>query len=95
MRVGKWKLHVPHSYRFVDKVGDDGEGGSYTYESTSLELYDLEGDASEKYNVAEKYPEKTAELKALIERLQSEMDAEIRPPFRPAGQEEEARARVQ
>ena len=83
VRVGKWKLHVPHSYRFVDKVGDDGARGNYAYENTGLELYDLEGDASEKYNVAEKYPEKTAEMKALAERLQAEMDAEIRPPFRP------------
>lgn len=94
VRVGHWKLHVPHSFRFVSNVGDDGERGDYAYESTGLELYDLQGDAAEKYNVAEKFPEKTAELKAVIERLQGEMDAEIRVPFRPA-EEEAARARVQ
>ncbi len=87
VRVGKWKLHVPHSFRFVTKVGDDGERGDYGYESTGLELYDLQGDAAEKYNVADKFPEKTAEMKALIERLQAEMDAEKRPPFRPAEEE--------
>lgn len=87
VRVGQWKLHVPHSFRFVSKVGDDGIRGDYAYESTGLELYDLQGDAAEKYNVAEKFPEKTAEMQALIERLQAEMDAEIRPPFRPEEEE--------
>jgi arylsulfatase len=94
VRVGNWKLHVPHSYRFVKQVADDGERGSYAYESTGLELYDLQGDAAEKYNVAEKFPEKTAKMKALIERLQAEMDAEIRSPFYPA-QEEGDGAQVQ
>lgn len=94
VRVGNWKLHVPHSYRFVKQVADDGERGSYAYESTGLELYDLQGDAAEKYNVAEKFPEKTAKMKALIERLQAEMDAEIRSPFYPT-QEEGDGAQVQ
>lgn len=81
VRVGNWKLHVPHSFRYVSKVGDDGVRGEYAYGTTGLELYDLQGDAAEKYNVAEKYPEKTAELKALIERLQAAMDVEVRAPF--------------
>jgi arylsulfatase len=85
VRVGKWKLHVPHSFRSVAVVGDDAIGGKYTYQDTSLELYDLEGDPGERYNVANKFPEKTAELKVLIERLQVEMDAEKRVPFRPQG----------
>jgi arylsulfatase len=83
VRVGKWKLHVPHNFRYVDVVGDDAARGTYAYRDTELELYDLEGDPGEKYNVAEKFPEKTAELKTLIEQLQTEMDAEKRAPFRP------------
>lgn len=83
VRVGKWKLHVPHSFRSVDVVGDDAVGGKYTYQDTGLELYDLEGDPGELYNVADKFPDKTTELKALIEQLQAAMDAEKRVPFRP------------
>lgn len=83
VRVGKWKLHVPHSFRYVDDVGDDAVGGKYAYKDTGLELYDLEGDPGELYNVAEKFPEKTTELQALIEQLQTEMDAEKRVPYRP------------
>lgn len=83
VRVGKWKLHIPHSFRFVDQVGDDAKGGTYAYRETELSLYDLEGDPAEKYNVAEKFPEKTAELQSLIGRLQTEMDTEKRAPFRP------------
>ncbi|WP_020566776.1 sulfatase family protein [Neolewinella persica] len=83
VRVGKWKLHVPHSFRYVDIVGNDAVSGNYAYRDTGLELYDLEGDPGEKYNVAEKFPEKTEELRALIERLQAEMETEKRAPFRP------------
>jgi arylsulfatase A len=83
VRVGKWKLHVPHSFRYVDVVEDDAMGGKYAYQNTGLELYDLEGDPGERYNIVDKFPEKTAELKALIEQLQAAMDAEKRAPFRP------------
>jgi arylsulfatase len=84
VRVGKWKLHIPHNFRYVEVVGDDAVGGKYAYKDTGLELYDLEGDPGELYNVAEKFPEKTAELQTLIERLQAEMEAEKRSPFRPS-----------
>ena len=83
VRVGKWKLHLPHKYRYVSRVANDGEGGEYAYRDTGLALYDLSGDPAEKYNVADKYPEKTEELRQLATSLQAEMDAEKREPFRP------------
>jgi len=83
IRVGKWKLHRSHSFRYVREVGDDGARGSYDYTDTGVELYDLVGDPGETYNVAEKYPEKVAELEALGARLQGEMDSEKRGAFRP------------
>ncbi|TXF90081.1 sulfatase [Neolewinella aurantiaca] len=95
VRLGKWKLHIPHSFRFVDEVGDDGIRGGYAYTTTGLELYDLHGDPAEKYNVAEKFPEKADELERLIGKLQEEMNAEIRPPFYPAGDDQEAQTQVQ
>ncbi len=91
VRLGKWKLHVPHQYRYVETVGDDGEGGQYAYTMTGLELYDLAGDPGERYNVAASYPEKTAELEGLINRLQQEMDQDRRLPFYGPGQPPGAR----
>ena len=83
VRVGKWKLHRSHSYRFVKEVEDDGARGSYDYTNTDVELYDLIGDPGEAYNVAGKFPEKVAELEALGAHLHAEMDAEKCLPFRP------------
>lgn len=83
VRVGKWKLHRSHNFRYVDQVGDDGTGGSYAYKDTSVELYDLVGDPGETYNVALENPDIVAELEALGVRLQTEMDEEKRAPFRP------------
>lgn len=84
VRVGKWKLHRSHKFRFVREVGDDGVRGKYDYTETGVELYDLQGDPGEIYNVADKFPEKVAELEALGARLQAEMDAEKRPAFLPS-----------
>lgn len=83
VRKGKWKLHREHAYRYVARVANDGERGDYAYTTTGQELYDLQGDPAEIYDVAADYPEIVAELEALGARLQAEMDAEKREPFRP------------
>lgn len=83
VRKGKWKLHREHSFRYVEEVANDGEGGKYAYTTTGQELYDLHGDPAELYDVAADHPEVVAELEALGARLQAEMDAEKREPFRP------------
>ncbi|MEO0733597.1 MAG: sulfatase, partial [Bacteroidota bacterium] len=61
IRVGDWKLHLNHTFRYVDVVKNDGERGSYAYRNTGLELYELNGDPGEIYDVAAQYPEKVAE----------------------------------
>ena len=83
VRKGKWKLHREHSFRYVEEVANDGAGGKYAYTTTGQELYDLHGDPAELYNVADDHPEIVEELEALGVRLQAEMDAEKREPFRP------------
>ncbi len=83
VRRGKWKLHREHAYRYVDQVANDGIGGTYAYTTTGQELYDLHGDPAERYNLAAEHPEIVAELEAIGQRLQAEMDAEKRAPFRP------------
>ena len=65
------------------KLGATSDEAEHRYRSPDEFLADLEGDPAEKYNVADKFPEKTAELQALIGRLQTEMDTEKRAPFRP------------
>jgi arylsulfatase len=58
VRVGPWKLHVkarePVNYGKVDEL-------------SSPELYHLERDISEKYNVADKHPEVVERLLKKIE----------------------------
>ena len=84
VRLGKWKLHRSHNYRYVDQVANDGQRGTYAYKDTGVELYDVVGDPAEKYDVAAENPAVVAELEAIGKRLQAEMDAEKRAPFRPA-----------
>lgn len=60
----QWKLIFPHTYRTLGD-GPGGDGGlptKYTNNKSEVELYNLAEDEGEKDNVAEKYPEKVAEL---------------------------------
>lgn len=59
---GRWKLHLPHSYRHVIEYGNDGLPGRYRQKSIELTLYDMENDPYETTNVIEKYPEVADEL---------------------------------
>ena len=65
MRRGRWKLHV----RRVP------EGG---YDSTSQmpQLFDLESDSSESYDLSETRPEIVEELRSLLERFEAEVNGE-------------------
>ncbi|MEM6769753.1 MAG: sulfatase [Bacteroidota bacterium] len=83
IRRGKWKLHRRHHYRYVEEVANGGQEGKYAYTTTGQELYDLYGDPAERYDVAAQHPEIVAELEALGQQLQKEMDVGKREPFRP------------
>ena len=63
---GKWKLHVPHSYRSVAVGGKGGQSGKYK-KGTKIDfaLFDMKNDPYEKVNVIEKYPKIAAELKKI------------------------------
>jgi arylsulfatase A-like enzyme len=54
---GKWKLHLPHPYRFPVEGGKDGMPGRYIQKQTDLVLFDMVHDPYEKLNVIERYPE--------------------------------------
>ena len=62
---GKWKLHVPHQYRSLVKVGNDGQPGTYEQKLIGLSLFDMENDPLETTNVIDKYPEIVSRLQEL------------------------------
>ncbi|MCK5804074.1 MAG: sulfatase [Lentisphaeria bacterium] len=64
---GKWKLHLPHSYRTLAEAGNDGKPGSYAQAFIELSLFDLKNDPYETTNVADQHPEVVAQLKAYAE----------------------------
>jgi arylsulfatase A len=59
---GRWKLHIPHSYRTLNDGGKDGIPGTYKNLIIGLSLFDMVHDPFEKSNVITQYPEVAAEL---------------------------------
>ncbi len=73
VRAGKWKLHLPHSYRFIETPGADGKPGKDTYPKIELSLFDLEADIGEKTNLADKHPEVVKQLMVFVERAREDL----------------------
>jgi len=65
---GRWKLHLPHSYRTLVEAGNDGMAGKYRQETIELSLFDMAADPFETTNVAAKFPEVTGRLKGFADR---------------------------
>ncbi len=59
---GKWKLHLPHNYRYPLKGGIDGMAGIYTQMRIDTALFDMVHDPYEKVNVIEEYPDIAKQL---------------------------------
>ena len=59
---GKWKLHLPHNYRYPLKGGIDGQAGIYIQKRIDTALFDMVHDPYEKVNVIEGFPEIASEL---------------------------------
>jgi len=98
LRAGRWKLHLPHSYRTMEgrELGSGGTPGKYNYQArVGLELYDLENDVGESRDLAASRHEKVAELLDLVEaqraRLGDALTKTAGDPFelRAAGRVEE------
>lgn len=73
VRSGKWKLHLPHTYRFIETPGADGKPGKGAYPKIELSLYDLEADIGETKNLADKHPEVVKRLMAFVERAREDL----------------------
>ncbi len=73
VRLGKWKLHFPHTYNTVTKPGMDGKPGQTWQEKIELSLFDLDQDVGEKTNVADKHPEVVKRLQALADEMRKDL----------------------
>ena len=73
VRAGKWKLHLPHTYRFIEQAGGEGKPGKDTYPKLELSLFDLEADIGETTNLADKHPEVVKQLMVFVERAREDL----------------------
>jgi arylsulfatase A len=93
IRSGKWKLHVPHSYRRSSSSGKGGKPGDEVVRQIGLELFDLEEDIGENINVAARHPEVVKRLAGYLESarkdlgdlLTGQQGRNLRPPGRIEG----------
>jgi len=82
VRVGKWKLHLPHTYRSYENLvpaAVDGKPSAYKQGKVEWALYDLEADEGERHDVSATQPQVVAELKAFAEAERKRMDEAKRP----------------
>jgi arylsulfatase len=82
VRVGKWKLHLPHTYRSYENIvpaAVDGKPSKYNQGKVEWALYDLEADEGERNDVSATHPQVVAELKAFAEAERKRMDESKRP----------------
>jgi arylsulfatase A len=94
VRSGKWKLHVPHSYKKPEPPGKGGQPGKEVVERIGLELFDLENDIGEATNVAERHPEVVKCLTYYLQKARKDLGdsltrrqgKNVRPPGRLDGQ---------
>ena len=92
VRQGKWKLHLPHSYRTYERLepGKDGHPGPTRTGRVSTALFDLEADPGERRDVADQHPQVVERLSALAAAARDELGDKGR---KGAGQREPARHR--
>ena len=64
---GRWKLHLPHSYRTLVYAGNDGNPGEYRQAEIGLSLFDMEADPYEKENVLPKFPDVAKRMQSFTE----------------------------
>jgi arylsulfatase A-like enzyme len=89
VRSGRWKLHLPHPYSSLEAAGHDGSPGRYVRKEIPLSLFDLETDAGETANVADRHPAVVKQLLEYAERARDDLGdsltTRVGKNLRPAG----------
>jgi arylsulfatase A len=75
VRSGKWKLHLPHSYRTLAgrPGGTGGQPAKYEQGKIGAELFDLENDIGEQQDVSALHPEIVKRLMAFADRMRQDI----------------------
>jgi arylsulfatase len=78
IRVGDWKYHVTHPYGQTAVAGRDGFRGSTQRLITPAALFNLREDIREEHNLIDRFPERVANMKKMLEEFDLELKANIR-----------------
>jgi len=75
VRMGKWKLHFPHSYTTLGgrPGGTGGLPVPYQDAKIGLSLFDVEKDPGETTDVSARYPAVVAQIKKLADKVRTEL----------------------
>ncbi len=76
IRYKNWKMYFPHEYRTLNSKegGRNGLPVSYEYNTLDkIELYNLQGDISEMYNVADDHPDVVDTLTLLAQQMRERL----------------------
>jgi arylsulfatase len=82
IRQGRWKLHLPHTYRSYDDMKPaEHDGGPMKTQQKEIgfALFDLEADPAERNDVKDAHPEVVTQLKELAAKERAALDAGKRP----------------
>jgi len=75
VRSGKWKLHLPHSYRTLAgrQGGTGGQPAEYEQDKIGPALFDLENDIGEQHDVSARHPKVVERLMALADKMRQDL----------------------
>lgn len=74
VRVGPWKLYLPHQYSSLkSSAGKDGKPGPYEQKQLPLSLYHVVKDTAETENLAEKEPDVVKRLMQYVEEARADL----------------------
>ena len=75
VRSGKWKLHLPHSYRTLAgrQGGTGGQPTKYEQGKINLALFDLDNDIGEQHDVSARHPAIVKRLMALADEMRQDL----------------------
>lgn len=75
VRMGRWKLHFPHTYRTLagQPPGSGGTPSKYTQGKIGRALFDLESDPGETTDVAGQHPDVVARIESLADKMRADL----------------------